>query len=124
MKLYLKIILIMTIFLLLNTVSVVANTSSGSKNKEIKASNRTVEILDIIEKQYKSIENLNKVGGIYFDPEGKLHLKFKKSSTSKNLIDLTNENAYQALLKMLGEENIVLDEPSELSHFDLEQLKN
>ncbi|MFC5591680.1 S1 family peptidase [Sporosarcina soli] len=77
-----------------------------------------VQITKEIERGHGSLDNFEKVGGLYFDSNGILHLKYK-ASTAKGS---TNAIAVQSITNIVSEENIVTD-LVEYSTLDLEEIK-
>lgn len=89
-----------------------------------KALKHALQITKEIERAHGSLENFEKVGGLYFDSNGVLHLKYKGSSTNaKGLSSDTNSKAVQSITEIVYEENIVTDLTVDYSTSDLENIK-
>lgn len=90
--------------------------NQGFNNKG--ALKNVIQITNEIEKRYGSLEKFEKIGGLYFDSEGILHLNYKVGN-GRNLEDTST---VQMITDIVSKENIEV-ELVEYSVADLEEIK-
>lgn len=127
--------LVSTLILGLSGLNVFADSENNSKNNsnalnqekdsknvstEVDASDYVVEITNEIEKVYGSLENFEKIGGLYFDEDGFVHLGFSKSSAK--LKSDTNSKAVQSITELVND-SIITDSTVEYSTWELDNIK-
>lgn len=76
------------------------------------------EIEKKLENIYGSIKDFEKIGGLYFDTNGVLHLNYKKPADK-----LLKEKTSQSIISILGDDNLLSEDVVDYSTSDLIEIK-
>lgn len=89
-----------------NSIAMTDEERESNQNLNNKrALKHVAQITKEIEQKYGSMENFEKIGGLYFDSNGILHLNYKASAAKNS----TNAVTVQSIISIVSEENVVTD---------------